>query len=966
MTPDELLQRIEQAARDQETGLDLGGKGIEELPPEIGRLTQLTRLNLIENQLTSLPPEIGQLTQLNWLSLRSNQLTSLPPEFRKLTKLDQLQLNYNPMTSLPPEIVQLTTLDLLDMFDCQLTSLPPEIAQLTNVTHLDLGANQLTSLPPEIGQLKKLSKLFVDGNELTSLPPEIGQLTRLRRLVLGDDESTNPLTILPPELGLLASLVDLRLDNLKLADPPADVVAQGTHAVLTYLREQLEDDTQIWESRLMVVGEGGVGKTQLLRALQEQNFQIKSETTHGIAVVPLALPHPAEDGVTMTLNAWDFGGQEIYHATHQFFLASRSLFLLAWNSRLGWEQGKLHYWLDTIKALAPGAGVMLVATHIDEREATLPFENLQNKYPQIIGKWSVSCVKRKLGDGIGGLRKALQKVAADKEKLPLMGETAPASFWNTTKAIRKLKRDETWITADRLWEIMAENKVSEGARPVLAQQLHDLGELLYFRDDEELKDTVLLDAAFVTKKISDVLEYDGIEDGLGIFTREHMKACWPDIDDPLRDCLLNLMERFDLSYRIPKDRDNKSLVVERLSLDPAEYEDQWSTLHPDEGFHEIRMKFDPQSTRPAGIPGWFIARSHRFTTHTHWKYGALFQDDGGRHLALLESSSQYRHVELTVRGPNPQLFFFLLRDGLELTFDRFPGLKLKRTLPCPNPARNDPDQPCPHEFDLENLEERMALVPPRLEIECPACLRMVSAMGLLFGLHWTTESRVLERLDELEETVEEKAQQVIDELGDLRELSQRQFLTLFNAEQRLEESHCPRVFSLRPETGKKWPLADKLLGTKWKLQLYCEAPGCWHPASKGKKKGQYIIPEPPEWLNTIAPWVKRLITVFKYAAPFANPVLGRSAEELSKVLKNDIDLMKALVEKLPDVTANLIDDPGLREGVKSRAGGASLRRLRNWLSELDPQREWGDLRKTLTPEGHWLWLCEKHAKEYRH
>ena len=100
------------------------------------------------------------------------------------------------------------------------------------------------------------------------------------------------------------------------------------------------------------------------------------------------------------------------------------------------------------------------------------------------------------------------------------------------------------------------------------------------------------------------------------------------------------MERFDLSYEIPDDAENRSLVVEQLSLDPVPFEDRWNTLHPNAGFREIRMKFDPQSTRPAGIPGWFIARSHRFTTHKHWKYGALFQDNRtqARHLALLESS----------------------------------------------------------------------------------------------------------------------------------------------------------------------------------------------------------------------------------------------------------------------------------------------------------------------------------------
>ena len=72
----------------------------------------------------------------------------------------------------------------------------------------------------------------------------------------------------------------------------------------------------------------------------------------------------------MSLHAWDFGGQQIYHATHQFFLTDRSLFVLLWNSRLGWEQGKLQYWLDIIKARAPGSPVILVATHIRDRRST--------------------------------------------------------------------------------------------------------------------------------------------------------------------------------------------------------------------------------------------------------------------------------------------------------------------------------------------------------------------------------------------------------------------------------------------------------------------------------------------------------------------------------------------------------------------------------------------------------------------
>ncbi|WP_347242416.1 hypothetical protein [Nostoc sp. FACHB-888] len=32
-----------------------------------------------------------------------------------------------------------------------------------------------------------------------------------------------------------------------------------------------------------------------------------------------------QNGREFRVNIWDFGGQEIYHATHQFFLTRRSL-----------------------------------------------------------------------------------------------------------------------------------------------------------------------------------------------------------------------------------------------------------------------------------------------------------------------------------------------------------------------------------------------------------------------------------------------------------------------------------------------------------------------------------------------------------------------------------------------------------------------------------------------------------------
>ncbi len=82
-----LVFTIEDTIKTDETELNLSGKGLTALPPEIGQLTSLELLNLSDNNLTGLPPEIGQLTSLKWLYLGNNNLTGLPPEIIQLTSL---------------------------------------------------------------------------------------------------------------------------------------------------------------------------------------------------------------------------------------------------------------------------------------------------------------------------------------------------------------------------------------------------------------------------------------------------------------------------------------------------------------------------------------------------------------------------------------------------------------------------------------------------------------------------------------------------------------------------------------------------------------------------------------------------------------------------------------------------------------------------------------------------------------
>ncbi|MEH2241428.1 COR domain-containing protein [Nostoc sp.] len=870
MTNEELLQIIEQAAKEKVIMLFLQGNQLSSLPSKICQLSNLRTLDLSTNQLSSLPLEISQLSKLTTLFLRNNKLTSLPPE----------------------------------------------IGQLSNLTTLYLDNNQLSSLPPEFSQLSNLTTLYLDNNQLSSLPPEICQLSNLRTLDLSN--------------------------NQQLSSPPPEIVEQGMQAIFTYLRERLEGSQRQWVSKLLVVGEGGVGKTSLLRALRGEEFDTQESTTHGIEIKWLDLSHPSKVGTNMHLKTWDFGGQEIYHATHQFFLTNRSLFLLAWNARLGFEQGKLYYWLDTIKALAPESPILLVATHIDERDADLPIVELRRKYPQIIQHYKISS---KFIRGVEELRQAIAEAAA---KLPLMGEIWPTTWLNAASAIRTQPKKQ--ITPQQLWDIMADSQVADISKEVLARWLHELGEILYFQDNEELNDTVILKPQWVTEYISKVLESKDVIKRCGIFTREEMNQLWRDLDPSMRDHFLRLMERFDLSYRTQENRD-LSLVVERLPLDAPNYEQEWQQIKQTGECHEISMKFQ-LNTIPAGIPTWFIARQHRFTTGIHWRNGVLFADSEKKHLALVQAFKSDRYLQLTVRGAYPQNFFALLKDGIELTLARFPGLQIQRFIPCPG----HDGEACIYLFNYANLEKAITRHPPIIDMQCQESFETVAVSSLLFGLDWRTQDKVLSRIDQLEKTVVDTVvggqEAILDQLNNMREFMQREFTNAFRREQAIIDSHCPNVFVLRLHGDKAWK--RNLTGQKLDLQLYCQAPGCWHPTQEG---GLYEINEPAKWLRAIAPYLGRLFRVLKYAAPIIGPWLGVvDPKEYEMLFKNDLELFKEVAAKLPELKQS--EDLELAEKIPrgenldpERADGAGLRALRQLLDENRSTAALGWIKERLDSRG---------------
>ncbi|MCT2581872.1 leucine-rich repeat domain-containing protein [Actinophytocola gossypii] len=906
-------------------------------------LPKLHSLSLARCGLTELPEWTRSLTDLTTLFLHENSLTELPEWISELDGLSTLWLNENQLTGLPDRIGDLTGLTSLRLDDNRLSSLPGSFGALTGLNELPLDNNRLVALPDSVGDLSGLTTVNVNGNQLTELPDGLSALTRLRVL----HANNNQLRTLPDWLPELPNLTQVSVSANPLVSPPPEIATAGSESLMAFIRARQEGSAEQWLSKLLVVGEGGVGKTSAVRALAGDPHDPDEPSTHGLMVKELTVPHPDHPDVHMRLSAWDFGGQQIYHATHQFFLTNRSLFLLLWNSRLGWEQGKLRYWLDIIAARAPASPVVLVATHLTDRPVDLPLSELRQEYPNIVDSLALDNATRAGVDALGA------RLAECAARLPLMGSQWPVSWLAAADAVRGA--EENHVTPDRMWELMAGAGVRDpDQQRYLAVALHELGDILYYSDDPELSQIVVLRPEWVNDHISRVLDSDRVAAGHGLLTRRHLDELWSGLDRGLRDHFLGMMDKYDLSYRIEGGRTGDvSLVVERLQWDPPDYQPEWDEIGRRDNTREIRVLYR-LNTMPPGIPTWFIARSHRFSRAMHWRTGALLGHGDGQHLALVRANRHRNTVELAVRGPSPVGFFSILDDGLNLTLERFPGLHITRQVPCP--CRDHEPVPCQELFDYEDLRTRMNRTPPRDEIECRKSYEFVSVPQLLLGLAPSERDVARTGLEQITAALA----RIDDKLDAQGIYVQRMFLKLQRLAQTQQEARCPSVFAIVP-TGKR-----KLAGSAYEIRLYCEEPGAWHRLPD--RAGCYPITQPAEWFRKVGPYLQHLMVALKHVAPLAGPVLGVTVDKLDEQVKADCDLMKELVSQLPDEIRHepeLSIMDAVQTGPAARAvHDADFRALQAMLTRLDPDQEWGGLSRTTTPEGLTLYLCADHVAGY--
>jgi hypothetical protein len=320
-------------------------------------------------------------------------------------------------------------------------------------------------------------------------------------------------------------------------------------------------------------------------------------------------------------------------------------------------------------------------------------------------------------------------------------------------------------------------------------------------------------------------------------------------------------------------------------------------------------------------------------------------------LGLIRADRTDNTVDLAVRGPVPQYFFSILKDGFESTIGRYQGLEKTKLVPCSCMQGNgdQPGHPCLNLYEHDPLIRRVER--GIREVECSLSFHKVDVTELLFGISPTRTDELVSLVERVEQGVKAVGQDVKDARA-YSAWNEREILKGIRRLQKQLDAVCPTIFTLTSASGRsRQPGIHRL-----ELRLYCEEPGFLHATTEPP----YVIEQPAEWLRKIAPYLSVLIRLLKHAAPLAGPILGITAEKLEKQSSNDVSLMAELVSQLPgsfpaELSAEEMPRP-LELDVDYRALQALLRRV-------DPDRHWAGLSRIRTPEEEILWLCRDHARQ---
>lgn len=701
-------------------GLTFSETQVADLSP-LSRLTAMKFLAFHKTLVSDLAPLAG-LTKLQYLICDQTDISDISA-LKGLSALQEIDLSLTCVSDLASltgltalqslrcrgtkisDLAPLAGLITLEEFSCSSTSVSDlaPMKALTALRYFDCNRTKVSKLAPLAG-LAALESLECGNTDVTDLSP-VCSLKKLRNLRLDhlNITSTEPLIAIVD----LPDLDTLIAEGCRANGIPSEVLStRGGENCLPQLRAHIADlgpsPVVLSDVKLMVLGNGRIGKTQICNRLRGMSFDAEANSTHGITVASAKIPDRA--GV---FNIWDFGGQDIYHATHSLFLSSRAVFLMVWtpesdNSDDTWHDGMVFrnrpmaWWLDFVKRQGNSGPLIAVQNQVDVTPDKGDHKDVAELRKALPYCRSLP-VSAKTNEGLAALREALG-YATDTFNPPLIGPGRKAAM-------------------DRLRAMRHANKASRRVLPfaefdaICAEigGVNDVRQFLHFLDAagevfwrEGLFDNaVVLDQAWMLEGVYSVFDrekcYRMLEWTRGRFDREVLAMLvWDEAgySDAEQEFFLSCMEQSGIAF--PHSVRGKSVQYIAPDLLPEAPENL--AFRDMSGSEEIwRFEHLPRALMRNLIS--LIGRAAGPNCH-YWRHGLHGYDTVTGAKMLIEqtmSEDWSGEIRLVTDGKSAKVLAASLKRFLNQACEQ---LKLSpvstaltpEEIPCPRFAR-DPERP---------------------------------------------------------------------------------------------------------------------------------------------------------------------------------------------------------------------------------------------------------------------------------
>lgn len=618
------------------------------------------------------------------------------------------------LTYFPEAILEFNRLINLNLSLNKIETIPKKIAKLQWLREIDLSQNKIQILPKEVLNLDVESVIYynVSQNEIDednyvySDAYDENEFEGEDEYEFGDEFEDDQQTIGGEVIGGY-----IRLNENPFKSPPIEILIHGKNAIKSYF-EEIENDetTQLFEAKLLLVGQGDVGKTHLLNRLIFDNVKPDTISTEGIDIHQWNINSKKTDD--FRVNFWDFGGQEIYHATHQFFLTKRSLYLFVWEARTDADLLSFDYWLNTVKILSDNSPIIVIQNKIDERKKSINQEGWKNQFPNIVDYHDISALKGINTDALKDV------IISELEKLPHIGDLLPQKWVSIRRRLESIEKN--FIPFAQYLDICYEYKMDRRRAIRLSDYYHDLGVFLHFKNNPVLKSTIYLNPEWATDAVYKVIDNNVVKDNFGKFHFNELENIWKDQEEfpPEKYTeLLELMKSFELCFELSSGQEY--IIPELLRANQPNFE--WDNKE------NLRFRYT-YNFMPSGIITRLIVATHDLIkSDLYWKDGMVLKWENSEAQII---KTHNREVEIRINGSDKKTLLGIIRRHMDGIHSPFSNLEVKEMIPCICSECLDSEKY--HFYSYQDLLK--AKSKKRRSLDCLKSFEQISIQKLLGGI----------------------------------------------------------------------------------------------------------------------------------------------------------------------------------------------------------------------------------------